>query len=365
MLHNKCKAALVLLVVSVVGLTLMFPSPVFSKDKQVFRLKIGMAKPIQAGKGFAIVPNIFVAEVKRRVPEETDYRVEFVEAYGGTVAKDGEVLEAVQMGLLDIGYVIFLFEPAKLFLHNFGFFVPFSCSDPVTVNGITRQLFNEFPIMSEVFEKNYNQKMLCSAASTSYQLITTFPVKTIEDLKGKKIAAGGPNLIAISPIGAIPVQSAIGEGYTSFKTGVYDGWLILDYIMAGLKWPEVAPYVTIVDLGSAPSVVLSINSKTWKKLPPEIQVIIQESATLMAEQGAREMKAEIEMVRGALKKMGATIYELPLEERTRWAARLPDVARAKAKEADAKGLPGTKLINRYIQLQKEAGYVFPRDWTVD
>ena len=63
----------------------------------------------------------------------------------GTVAKDGEVLEAVQMGLLDIGYVIFLFEPAKLFLHNFGYFVPFSSPDQVMVNNITRKLFDEFP----------------------------------------------------------------------------------------------------------------------------------------------------------------------------------------------------------------------------
>lgn len=328
------------------------------------RLKIGMAKPIQAGKAFAIVKTIFINEVNKRVKAETNYEIEWVEAYGGVVAKDGEVLEAVQMGMLDIGYVIFLFEPAKLFLHNFGYFVPFSSPDQVMVNKITAQLFNEFPVLTNVFEEKYNQKMLCAIPTTSYQLITTFPVKTTEDFKGRKIAAGGPNLVAIKPLGAAPVQSAIGEGYTSFKTGVYDGWLILESIMAGLKWPEVAPYVTIVDLGSAPGVALTINKKTWEKLPPEVRKIIAESAVMLADQGSREMAASVVAVREHLKKSGATVTVLDPKERLKWARSLPDVAAKKAAEADKKGLPGSKVIKRYIELQEKAGYEFPRNWNV-
>jgi TRAP-type C4-dicarboxylate transport system substrate-binding protein len=324
-----------------------------------------MAKPIQAGKAFSIVRDIFVAEVSKRVEKETDYKIEWTQAYGGTVAKDGEVLEAVQMGLLDIGYVIYLFEPAKLFLHNFGYFVPFSSPDQPMVNTITKKLFAEFPIMTEVFEKKYNQKMLCSVPTTSYQLITTFPVKTLSDLKGKKIAAGGPNLIVLKPTGATPVQSAIGEGYTSFKTGVYDGWLILESIMVGLKWPEVAPYVTIVNLGAPPGVALTINLKTYKKLPAKVQTILKESALLMADKGCREMDADTKKIRGLLTKMGAKVTVLPPKERQKWADILPDVPKLKAKEADGKGLPGTKLIKRYIQLEEQAGYVFPRRWSLD
>ena len=333
--------------------------------KETIRLKIGMAKPIQAGKAFSIVRDIFVKEVTARVEAETDYQVEWVEAYGGTVAKDGEVLEAVEMGLLDIGYIILLFEPAKLFLHNFGYFVPFSSSDEVMVNGLTKKLFVEFPVMTEVFEKEYNQKMLTVIPATSYQLITTFPVKSIDDLKGRKIAAGGPNLIAVKPLGATPVQSAIGEGYTSFKTGVYEGWLILESIMAGLKWPEVAPYVTVVDLGSPPGAALTINLNTWNKLPPEVKKIIAESAETLSSQGSQELAGDREKIRAALKNMGAQVSILPEAERKRWADALPNTAKMKADEADAKGLPGSALIKRYMEMQEEAGYVFPRRYQVD
>lgn len=347
------------------GLTMAGPSEAETQKKKTIRLTVGMAKPIQAGKAFSIVKDIFVAEVSNRVAEETDYKIEWVEAYGGTVAKDGEVLEAVQMGLLDFGYVLFLFEPAKLFLHSFGYFVPFSSSDQVLVNGITKRLFNEFPVMTKVFEEKYNQKMLCAIPATSYQLITTFPVKSIDDLKGKKIAAGGPNLIVVKPLGAVPVQSAIGEGYTSFKTGVYEGWVILESIMAGLKWTEVAPYVTIVDFGAPPAVALTVNLRTWNKLPAEVRHIISEAAVLLAEQGTKEMSVGTKKVRGVLEKMGAQVTVLDPKERQRWADTLPNVAKKRAKEADAKGLPGSKLIKRYIEMQEEASYLFPRHWAID
>lgn len=347
------------------ALAILSSSTTMAGDKKVINLKIGMAKPIQAGKAFSIVRDIFVPEVSRRAKKETEWKIEWTEAYGGTVARDGEVLEAVQMGLLDIGYVIYLFEPAKLFLHNFGYFVPFSSPDQPMVNEITKKLFAEFPIMTEIFEKNYNQKMLCSLPTTSYQLITTFPVKGLSDLAGKKIAAGGPNLVVLKPVGATPVQSAIGEGYTSFKTGVYDGWLILESIMAGLKWPEVAPYVTIIDLGAPPGVALTINLKTYKRLPAKIQTIIEESALLMTDKGCREMSADTTKIRGLLRKMGATVTVLDQKERQKWADLLPDVPKSKAEEADSKGLPGTKLIKRYIQLEEQAGYVFPRRWSLD
>ncbi|MBU1275711.1 MAG: C4-dicarboxylate TRAP transporter substrate-binding protein [Proteobacteria bacterium] len=355
----------------ILALALLLATAVFTSagdawaEKKVINLKIGMAKPIQAGKAFSIVKEIFQAEVSRRVAAETPYEVKWTEAFGGTVAKDGEVLEAVQMGLLDIGYVIYLFEPAKLFLHNFGYFVPFSSSDQVMVNEITGRLFDEFPVMRSVFETQYGQKMLCNLTASSYQLITTFPVNSIADLKGKKIAAGGPNLIVVKPLGAVPVQSSIGEGYTSFKMGVYQGWIILESIMAGLKWPEVAPYVTVIDLGSPPAAALTMNLRSLEKLPPEVRAIVLQAGKHLAVAGPKTVQAFDEKIRGFLAKSGAKVSRLPQAQRLKWADALPEVAKLKAKEADKRGLPGTALIKRYIQMQQEAGYVFPRNWQVD
>ena len=41
--------------------------------------------------------------------------------------------------------------------------------------------------------------------------ITSFPVQSTADFKGRKIAATGPNLPWISGVGAVPVQSNLPE----------------------------------------------------------------------------------------------------------------------------------------------------------
>jgi TRAP-type C4-dicarboxylate transport system substrate-binding protein len=336
-----------------------------SKGKKVITLTIGCGKPIEAGKGFSIVRDVFAAEVSKRVEARTNYMIDWNIAFGGTLVKDGEELEGTEMGLVDLGYVITLFEPSKLYLHTYGYWVPFSLSDPVVVGNINRKIcFNEFPVFTKSFEK-YNQKLLAVLTTVSYQLITTFPVKTIDDLEGKKIAAGGVNLAIIPPIGAVPVQSAIGEGYTSFQAGVYEGWLILEYIMAGLKWPQVAPYVTLIDLGAPMGAFLTINLDTWKKLPKEVQDIMLEAADVLMGKGVKEVQTDVEVSRKKLKQMGAKITRLDAKERMRWANALPEIPARMAKKADEKGLPGSKVVKRYIQLQKETGYVFPREWKIE
>ncbi len=337
---------------------------VFGGDKTI-KLTIGTGKPIDAGKWNSTVRDFFVPQISKRVADETGYKIEWREVYSGSVAKAGGVLEAVQTGILDVGHVVYPFEPAKLFLHNFAYWVPFSSPDPIKVNEIGMKIHNKFPVLKTVFEKEYNQKFLGCGDGSSYQLITTFPVKTLGDLKGRKIAAAGPNLYYVKAAGAVPVQSGIEEAYTSFKTGVYDGWLITEGIMANLKWPEVAKYVTVVDLGAIVWSGLTVNLDVWNKLPPEVRKIIKEVGEAWAIREPEETAEESEQNRKKIISMGGRISTLAPEERAKWAARLPNQPRIKAKEAEARGLPGKELLRSYIKLQEEAGYRFPREWKID
>jgi len=63
--------------------------------------------------------------------------------------------------------------------------------------------------------------------------------------------------------------------------------------------------------------------------------------------------------------LGGKLNPLDPGERQRWVKALPELPGSNAKEADAKGMPGSKLVRRYIEMQKAAGYAFPRDWKVE
>jgi C4-dicarboxylate-binding protein DctP len=332
--------------------------------EKTITLTIGTGKPIDAGKWISTIRDYFVPEISKRVAEQTDYRIKWREAYSGSVAKAGAVLEAVEMGLVDIGLIVYPFEPAKLFLHNFAYWVPFSSPNTVEVNKIGMKIHHDFEILQKVFETKYNQKWLACGAGASYQLIPTFPVQKLSDLKGRKIAAAGPNLYYVKSAGAVPVQSGIEEAYTSFKTGVYDGWLITEGIMANLKWPEVAKYITVVDLGSIVWSGITINLDTWKKLPPKVQKIIKQVAEDWSVQQPKETVEEIQRNRERIKAMGGQVSTLDPKERAAWAAALPNQPNIKAKEAERRGLPGKKVLRAYIKEEKKSGYQFPRDWKI-
>ena len=100
-------------------------------EAATYKLKIGAGHP-PVGLWVSTIRDVFVPKVTERVAKETGHKIEWTEAYGGTVCKLGECLEAVELGLLDIADVHVPTEPAKLIAHNFMFFAPFGTPDPQT-----------------------------------------------------------------------------------------------------------------------------------------------------------------------------------------------------------------------------------------
>src|SRR6056297_1907345 len=116
-----------------------------------FTLRIGSGHPNGPSVYVTDTANFFVPEVVPRVAEETEHEVEFVEGYGGAIAGVAETLEAVQNGILDIGAFCICFEPAKLFLHNFPYYVPFGPQSSVEAMEAVRIVYDEIPWLTEQF----------------------------------------------------------------------------------------------------------------------------------------------------------------------------------------------------------------------
>ena len=126
--------------------------------KQSISLRIGSGHSL-ANPWVASMDNFFVPEVSKRVSERTNYEIEWVKAYGASVARLGDELEAIEEGLLDLGTIIIVFEPVKLMLHTMQYRMPFACSDPIVANKVSQQLYREFPEHVTEYEQ-HNQKLL-------------------------------------------------------------------------------------------------------------------------------------------------------------------------------------------------------------
>ncbi|MBO6782539.1 MAG: C4-dicarboxylate TRAP transporter substrate-binding protein [Alphaproteobacteria bacterium] len=320
-----------------------------------FTLRIAAGHPSAPLASVNQLNKTFVPNVTKRVAEETDHTVRFIEGYGGTIANLFEVLESTQKGLVDIGAMCSCFEPTKLFVHNLNYFNPFISGDPKIMGPTTRQVHKEFDYFYKVFSDNYNQTYIANGAFDDYGLGTKFPWTKMSELKGVKIGAAGPNLPWLDYAGAAKVQTNLNEVYNALQSGVYDGIVIFPAPYFGFKFGEVAKYYTTMGWGSVVAYPVTVNNDTWAKLPDSVKKIIMEETEVynvaVEDEGVAKFTSALEN----LKKQGVTVRDLGDEERGVMARAIEPWVQQKAQEYEDQGFPGKATFKRLMELSKENG----------
>lgn len=331
-------------------------------NADTFRLTIGASHP-EAAVWVMVMRDFLAPEIAKRVEQKTGHKIVWTEAYGGSVCKVGECLEAVESGLVDIAEIQPTFEPSKLMAHNFAFSVPFGIPDPALAAKVALKVYDTVPGLKKVLDK-YNQVFLAVGTSGNYSLLTTFPWERIDQLKGHKIAAAGPNIPWLQAIGATAVTSNLVEAYTSLQSGVYEGWVMFPIGVVGFKLHEVSKNYTFTNFGSMPgAILLTMNKDTLKKLPKPVQDIILEVGREYVDAYGKRMSDEEQRSIEVMKAAGVNLRTLGEAERTKWANALPDIPNQRVAEINKAGQPG-EVVGAYIKVLRDAGVKLPRDWKV-
>ena len=331
-----------------------------------FTLRVGTGHPAGPSVYATVMRDYLVPELKRRVAEETDHELRIVEGYGGSIASVAETLEAVQIGILDIGAFCTCFEPAKLFLHNFQYFVPFGPQDSERSIRLAREIYDRNPWLSEQLTERYGQRLLAINGWDNYHLGSSVPWDSVEDLRGVKVAGAGPNLPWLASAGVVPVQSALPDGYMALQTGVYHGWLMFPSAYFAYKFHEPAPYYTLIGFGAmGGAIIMTINERTFDRLPADVRQIVEAVGRAYEVEAARVLQERQISGLASLRAGGATVRELSDAARREWAQSLRNFPNRMAKEADSRGMPGSEIIRSYIELITQSGYEWLVDYTID
>lgn len=285
--------------------------------------------------------------------------IQWTEAYAGALYDFNNTLEGIGDGLADIGWVGSLWEPAKQPLQNVAYYSPFVTGDFRALVEVQNQLMEKVPAFAAEWTK-HNTVFLGAQVADTYHLVTKFPVKSLEDIKGKKLLAPGAIASRVHGTGAIPVDAGLPVFYNMLQTGVADGAVILITGVLPFKLHEVAPYITKVDLGAVFSGALAMNKKTWDALPPHMKDLFRALGRDYAKM-CSDLVAEREAgAWAALGKMpNVTISELPQAERAKWAKALPDVAGDWARR---NGEPGRQVLKIFMDEARKRGAKPLRDW---
>lgn len=305
----------------------------------------------------------FAPELKKRIEEQTDHTVNIQEFHAGQVAKVTEVLEATRDGLLDIGFISLIFEPSNGFIQNFTLFLPFNSPDATVVTEAALATYEAYPELFEVFETEHGQKWLGGACLANYGVGTNFGWEAFADLEGHKIAGAGINLDWIA--GATPVASNLNEAYQSIQSGVYAGYLSASPWWHTFKLNEVAPYFTKTDFGAQFLNAVTINMNTWNALPDDVKPIVEqlgrEWAGVTAEVCARNDASGL----AKLKELGVEVTEISDAAKTDWATALAQFPNRMAAEANDRDLPGSGVLNFYMNKVEELGHTWPYRYEIE
>ena len=304
----------------------------------------------------------FIPEVDKRLAQAGGkHKIEWNQAYGGTIAKIGGALEAIEEGIADMGFVGTIFEAPKMPLHNVTYMTPFGTDNIFYVVDTIAELQKKIPQLAQEWSK-HNQIYLGGAALDTYGILTNFQVKTVDDVNGHKIAAPGPSANWLKGTGGVPVASNLNEYYNGIKTGVFEGTLTFMTAASAIKVHEVAPYICMVNFGSQFAGGLSINQDVFDSFPSEVQKIFIEVGKEYNKKLAEAQAARASKAMQAMQQAGAKVMTLSDAERARWANKLPNVPMDWAKSMEKKGLPGKAMLKGYLDGLRSRGVKLARDW---
>jgi TRAP-type transport system periplasmic protein len=185
------------------------------------------------------------------------------------------------------------------------------------------------------------------SAKTGYTFMLKAPVGADGDLKGRKVRGTPAYHPVIRTLGGAPVVLPIPEVYTALEKGVIDGAASPVVGLLGVKWYEVAKYVSQPSFGFAHQIFL-MNLDTWNRLPEADKAVLRDEGRKIEELWYQEYDKMADAEIKELERRGAAITNFTASQAKLnevWAQGLWELAEKKS-PAEAKELYAIAKSNR-------------------
>lgn len=304
----------------------------------------------------------YIPEVDHRLAKTGHYRIKWNKAFGGTIAKTKGVLEALQYDLADIGIVTTPYHPDKIPFYNISYVTPLVTADIGLVARTVSELADRYPEVRNAWDDYHQVYMVTAGSIDTYQILMSANPLSLAEFRGAKIGGVGLNLRYLEGLGATGVTSSLSDWYNNLATGLISG--VIAWAEAGVAYKlyEVAPYMLDVRLGAVTSKAVSVNRRTWDRLPEEVREALTLSAYSYRDELARETERLARNSRIEFVKRGGTIVPMTPEQRRQWAEGLPNLARTWVADMESRGLPGRQILRDYMDIMRANGQPIVRHW---
>ena len=188
-------------------------------------------------------------------------------------------------------------------------------------------------------------------------------IRTVEDMKGLRLRFASPTIRDfVAALGGTPVGVLPTEQVEQLQKGTIDG-VFIDYGGAGIafKMGGVIKYSTEM-YSYVSSFGVAMNQDFWNKLPPDLQVLVTKSMTgVEKEVGAAWDGLDIPGKKAIMDEGGEAIKLSP-EENAKFRKIGAEVAEAKVKELEGKGMPAREIYTLMKSLSEKQAKTSKNFW---
>ncbi len=189
---------------------------------------------------------------------------------GGQLADPKATYQAAADGLIQAGLGISTYVPNLAPSATAIYSTVVFGNDVVAATGAALETLTlHCPSCTAEFKKA-NLVPLAGWTTSAYKLACREPVKSMADLKGKRVRATGGSAELMSMAGAVPIAATLPEAVNLLQRGGMDCQFGVNSWLKVFGYADFAKYQTDYPLGiTGPAIGLMMNRDTWNKFTPE------------------------------------------------------------------------------------------------
>ena len=334
------KSLSLILCLSVV-LFLFFISPAFGQMKPI-ELNYAIMFPATHKQG------VLATEWANEIGKRTNGRIKITMFSVGTLVPTPKIYDSVVSGIADIGEGAMSYTAGKFPLTEVTD-LPWGYKNSLVATKLANEYYKKFR------PKEFDEVKDLYLHGTGPGIFhTKMAIRSLEDIKGRKIRGSAVNARLIECLGATAVNMPVGEAYDAAGRGVIEGVLLPAEALEGWKLAEVLPFTTeSYSVATGQHLFAVMNKAKWNALPPDIQKIIEKINEEWIEKTGRLWDDLDKSALEYTQKLGGKIVTLSKGESEKWVKAAKPIFDDYVKEAKAKGLQAEEVMKFYTDYLKK------------
>lgn len=224
----------------------------------------------------------FAKEVNRKTNGQVNIKV----YPPGALADPMEQFDLLEKGEIELSFSAGLMHSSKVPEGLFEFSLPCSFYGKMGTTQAAEQFYEFFynwrdGVVFNKIEEAYKKKgvvYLGGGPGGGYGFLTNFPVKSLDDFRGKQIRTFGTLGTLVLNLGAMPVSSiANPEQYSALQNGTIDGTIYTYYALEAYKLKKVVSHIIYPPVLTTPVLSLYANQTNFNGLSEKHRELIKKT----------------------------------------------------------------------------------------